>query len=58
MTECNASENPFQDGFFPNVKTRRIEVEGAALTAAEFDEHCFHRLHFGDELLRQIHVFP
>jgi len=26
MTECNASENPFQDDFFPNVKTRRIEA--------------------------------
>ena len=27
MTECNASENPFQDDFFPNVKSRKIEVD-------------------------------
>jgi hypothetical protein len=27
MAECNASENPFQDDFFPNVKSRKIEVD-------------------------------
>ena len=27
MTECNASENLIQDDFFPNLKSRKIEVD-------------------------------